>query len=233
MGAGANNATVVANGGDGLLVSGSSSEYAGRRRDPAGQRDLRQQPQRHRGDATRPADSPRSTPSPGSSPSRARPRTRRDGILITSSGGNNLIRTCIVSGNLGNGIELGGQRDRRAGDRHRGRDEHRRSRRPSRMAAMASRSDGHAHGNAIGGFQPSIEPQVTVSANRGYGIEIAGSAHNNAVFHTYIGTNAEGTADLGNKLGRDRSRPRHVVQHDRRRRSPPCRTRSSTAAALG
>ena len=31
-----------------------------------------------------------------------------DGILITSSGGNNLIRTCIVSGNLGNGIELGG-----------------------------------------------------------------------------------------------------------------------------
>ena len=33
---------------------------------------------------------------------------KRDGILITSSGGNNLIRTCIVSGNLGNGIELGG-----------------------------------------------------------------------------------------------------------------------------
>ena len=31
-----------------------------------------------------------------------------DGILITSSGGNNLIRTCIVSGNLRNGIELGG-----------------------------------------------------------------------------------------------------------------------------
>ena len=33
---------------------------------------------------------------------------KRDGILITSTGGNNLIRTCIVSGNLGNGIELGG-----------------------------------------------------------------------------------------------------------------------------
>jgi hypothetical protein len=33
---------------------------------------------------------------------------RLDGTLITSSGGNNLIRTCILSGNLGNGIELGG-----------------------------------------------------------------------------------------------------------------------------
>jgi hypothetical protein len=60
---------------------------------------------------------------------------------------------------------------------------------------------GHAHGNAIGGFQPSIEPQVTISANRGYGIQIAGAAHNNVVYHSYIGTNAGATADLGNKLG--------------------------------
>ena len=28
--------------------------------------------------------------------------------VITSSGGNNLIRTCIISGNDGNGIEIGG-----------------------------------------------------------------------------------------------------------------------------
>ncbi len=60
---------------------------------------------------------------------------------------------------------------------------------------------GNAHGNAIGGFQPSIEPQVTISANRGYGIQIAGSAHDNVVFHTYLGTNAQATANLGNLLG--------------------------------
>ena len=42
---------------------------------------------------------------------------------------------------------------------------------------------------------------MTISANDGYGIEIVGSAHNNVIFHTYIGTNAKGTADLGNKLG--------------------------------
>ena len=54
---------------------GLVQEHAGRRRDPARQRDLRQQPQRHRGDATGPADSRRSTPSPESSPSAARRRT--------------------------------------------------------------------------------------------------------------------------------------------------------------
>ena len=58
--------------------------------------------------------------------------------------------------------------------------------------------DGHAHGNAIGGFQPSIEPQVTISANRGYGIQMTGSASDNVVFHSDIGTNGEDTADLGN-----------------------------------
>ena len=125
---------------------------------------------------------------------------RRDGILITSSGGNNLIRTCIVSGNLGNGIELGGNAtgvqvtDTTVGTNS------------DIQTAIPNRGDGikiagHAHDNAIGGFQPSVEPQVTISANRGYGIEIVGSAHNNVVFHTYIGTNAEGTANLGNKLG--------------------------------
>ena len=31
-----------------------------------------------------------------------------DGILITSTGGNNTIRTCIISGNKGNGIEIAG-----------------------------------------------------------------------------------------------------------------------------
>ena len=63
------------------------------------------------------------------------------------------------------------------------------------------RISGNAHGNAIGGFQPSVEPQVTISANRGYGIEVVGSARDNVVFHTYIGTNFNGTAALGNRLG--------------------------------
>ncbi len=50
--------------------------------------------------------------------------------------------------------------------------------------------DGHAHGNAIGGFQPSIEPQVTASGNAGYGIQVAGKAHGNVIFNTNVGTKA-------------------------------------------
>jgi trimeric autotransporter adhesin len=32
-----------------------------------------------------------------------------DGILITSTGGNNAVRTCIISGNNGNGIAVMGR----------------------------------------------------------------------------------------------------------------------------
>ena len=60
---------------------------------------------------------------------------------------------------------------------------------------------GHAHNNAIGGYQPSIEPRVTVSANRGYGIMVTGSARNNVIYHTAIGTDGTDTYDLGNNLG--------------------------------
>ncbi len=119
---------------------------------------------------------------------------------FTSTGGNNLIRTCIVSGNLGNGIEIGGYA---TGVQ-------------VTETAVGTNSDiqtalpnlgngilisGRAHGNAIGGFQPSVEPEVTISANGGYGIRVAGSAQNNVVFHTTIGTNAQGTAALPNGLG--------------------------------
>ena len=61
--------------------------------------------------------------------------------------------------------------------------------------------DGRAHGNAIGGFQPSIEPEVTVSSNLGYGIEVTGHARGNAIVHTKVGSNALGTIPLGNAMG--------------------------------
>ena len=77
MGVGANNATIVANGGDGLLVSGSSTEHAGRRRDPPGQRDLRQQPQWHRGHRHGQRIRLVQHLRRDSSPSRARRRTRK------------------------------------------------------------------------------------------------------------------------------------------------------------
>ena len=74
----------------------------------------------------------------------------------------------------------GGQRQRRSSHRHHGRpgsDQHGTINIPN--LGNGIQIDGHAHNNAIGGFQASVEPQVTISNNDGYGIAILGSANDN------------------------------------------------------
>jgi hypothetical protein len=199
LGIGANNATTVPNRGDGLLVSGTSANTQVGGPIPLGNVisgnaqngiEVRDRASGFTSFNTFAGLFAFTTAAPN----------QRDGILITSTGGNILIRTCLVGGNLGNGIEIGGHAtgvqvtDTSAGTNS------------SIETAIPNGGDGilitgHAHGNAIGGFQPSIEPQVTVSANRRYGIEVAGSAHDNVIFHSNIGTNGFGNKDLGNALG--------------------------------
>ncbi len=199
MGVGADNATIVANHADGLLISGSSKNTQVGGVIPLG--NVISGNDQNGIDVQDKASGFTSFNTfagifafAGAAPN------KRNGILITSSGGKNLVRTCIVSGNLGNGIELGGNAtgvqvtDTAVGTNS------------SIQCAIPNEGNGivisgHAHDNAIGGFQPSVEPQVTISANGGYGIEIVGSAHDNLVFHTDIGTNAEGGGMLGNGLG--------------------------------
>jgi hypothetical protein len=199
MGVGANNASIVANGRDGLLVSGSSANtqvggviplgnvIAGNNQNGI---EVRDRASGFTSFNTFAGIFAFAGPAPN----------RRDGILITSSGGNNLIRTCIVSGNLGNGIELGGNAtgvqvtETAVGTNTS-------ISTPMSNARNGILITGNAHNNAIGGFQPSIEPQVTVSANAGFGIQIAGRAHDNSVFHTFIGTNYNGQVPLGNLRG--------------------------------
>ena len=199
MGVAADNAGVVANGGDGLLVSGSSRNTQVGGVIPLGNVISGNNKNGIEVGGTASGFTSFNTFAGIFAFAGAAPN-RKDGILITSSGGNNLIRTCIVSGNLGNGIELGGNAtgvqvtETAVGTN------------TSIQTAIPNGGDGikmtgKAHGNAIGGFQPSVEPQVTISANRGYGIEITGSAHDNFVFHSNLGTNAMATANLGNTLG--------------------------------
>jgi trimeric autotransporter adhesin len=199
LGTGANNATVVANGGDGLLVSGTSlntqvggviplgNVISGNNRNGIEVRD------------TASGFTSFNTFTGIFAFAGAAPN-RLDGILITSRGGNNLIRTCIVSGNLGNGIELGGNATGvQVTDTAIGTNTSIQTAIPNQGSGILI--SGNAHGNAIGGFQPSVEPQVTVSSNRRFGIEIVGSAHDNVVYHTNVGTNADASGDLGNTLG--------------------------------
>lgn len=113
----------------------------------------------------------------------------QNGILITSNGGNNTIRTCIVSGNLGNGIELSGKaRGVQITDTSVGTSTTIGAAIPNQGSGIVIR--GAAHGNAIGGFQPSVEPTCFVSGNKKYGIVISEGAYDNSIFHTNIGIGA-------------------------------------------
>ncbi len=126
---------------------------------------------------------------------------RRDGILITSAGGDNLVRTNVMSGNRRNGIELSGfaqgvtvdpdiaglATNGRSGAVPNGRD--------------GLLIDGHAHLNVIGGSLRSVIAQNTFSGNKGYGLAITGYAHLNHVFGAYIGTLILGGAAAPNGRG--------------------------------
>ena len=124
----------------------------------------------------------------------------RDGLLITATGGNNLVRTNVFSGNRGNGIELGGNASGVTVDPDiAGLTTNGKSALPNGGDGL--RIDGTAHGNTIGGSLRSVIPQDTFSGNTGYGVAISGQAHNNQVFSSFIGTNLLGLAALANHKG--------------------------------
>ena len=126
-----------------------------------------------------------------------------DGLLITSTGGNQTVRTNVFSGNLNNGIEIAGDASgvtivpNIVGLDTRG------------DAVLANGNNGvlvtgTAHGNTIGGVgasQGSVIRQNTFSGNANYGLAITGEAYNNTVFSTAIGTDIQQIAALGNGAG--------------------------------
>ena len=199
MGLGANNATTVANGGNGLLVSGTSQRTLVGGPIPMGNGISGNN--RH-GIEIR--DSVGSFTSfnnfaglyafGGAAPNRL------NGIEITATGGNNVFRTCLVGGNFGNGIHIGGRatgvqiEDTAVGTNS------------AISAAIPNYGsgiliDGNAHGNAIGGFQPSVETRVHLSGNLRYGLEITGKARNNRVFNSVIGAALGAPKPIPNGLG--------------------------------
>ncbi len=123
-----------------------------------------------------------------------------DGLLITSTGGGNAVRTNVFSGNLNNGIEIAGAASGVTVD-------------PNIVglntvgqALLPNGNNGlqiggTAHGNVIGGYLTSVIPQNTFSGNNGYGVAILDQAHDNQVFNSVIGANVLGTGALGNGAG--------------------------------
>jgi hypothetical protein len=123
-----------------------------------------------------------------------------DGLLITSTGGNQTVQTNVFSGNINNGIEIAGNASGVTVD-------------PNIVglntvgnALLANGGngleiDGTAHDNVIGGYQNSVIPRNIFSGNVGYGIAILGQANNNQVFNSYVGLATSGVAALGNSAG--------------------------------
>lgn len=204
LGVGANNATVVSNGLNGLLIEGTSSQTQLGGVIPLGNVisgnvlngiELKDQAKGFISFNTFGGLFAFSSAAPNG----------QDGILITATGGNNIIRTNVFSGNQGNGIHLAGNASGVTID-------------PNVVGASTYGetelpNQGHgllisdnANNNIIGGFQsetPSVIPTNLFSANKGYGIVIAGQANNNTILNSQIGGNFTGLLPelLGNSLG--------------------------------
>ncbi len=123
----------------------------------------------------------------------------KDGILITSTGGNNLLRTNVVTENYDDGVEISGSaRDVRVTGNIIGMD-------TNGAVPMSNRDNGvEVGGNAsdivIGGPQPTFNliPHNVISANYGNGVAIVGTAHNITVSAGVIGTDLAGEVGYGN-----------------------------------
>jgi len=202
FGVGANNATIVANGGDGLLVSGTSRNTQVGGVIPLG--NVMSGNNRHGIEIRDTVSGLTSFNSfVGQYAFGGKAANRLNGIMVTSTGGNNLIRTCLVGGNLGNGIEISGNATGvQITDTGCGTTASLSGPIPNGGSGIVL--SGNAYGNIIGGDQFSIQPQVTLSGNRRYGLEVVGAAKNNRVFSAVIGGSGGGPgvpSALPNSLG--------------------------------
>ena len=126
-----------------------------------------------------------------------------DGILVTSTGGYNTLQTNVLSGNTNDGIEIGGNASGVTVDPN--------------IAGLSTDGtsllsgggngndgleiDGTAHDNIIGGDQQSVIPENTFSGNGAYGVGITDSAYDNQVFASNIGVDVVGNQAFGNGEG--------------------------------
>jgi len=123
----------------------------------------------------------------------------QDGVLITSSGKDILLRTNVISGNSDDGVEISGKaRGVQVSENIIGMNW-------DGSSAMANRGNGieisgKARDILIGGAleTPSVIRRNTISANGEFGVAVLGKAKNTLINHSYIGTDIAGEFDFGN-----------------------------------
>jgi len=209
FGLGANNATIVANGGDGALIEGNSSniQYGGVI--PLGNVNAG-----NRGNGINVTDHVRNfitfntfaglTAFGGIAPN------QQSGIRISSDGGNNKVRTNVMAGNAQHGLHITGDaRDIWVDPNIIGLNTYGTEATYSDGGQTISwgnnqdgiRVDGNASDILIAGNRRSVIPQNTISNNDGYGISLAGNARNVIIDETYVGLSTLGTTEFGNHQG--------------------------------
>jgi parallel beta-helix repeat protein len=122
-----------------------------------------------------------------------------DGILITSSGAGILLRTNVVARNGDDGIEVSGNaKDVRIPGNIIGLNTY--GFLPMGNADNGIEIGGNAQRIVVGGPQPTfnVAPRNAISHNGNNGVAIVGSARNNIVSHSYIGTDSTGSVAWGN-----------------------------------
>ena len=209
FGLGSDNATIVANGGDGALIEGTSSntQYGGVI--PLGNVNAGNE-----GNGISVTDQARGfisfntfaglTAFGGVAPNKL------SGIAVSSSGGKTQIRTNVMSGNLLHGLHItGNAKDVRVDPNIIGLNTYGTAATYDNAGATVSwangvdgiRVDGLAQKIRIAGTRRSVIPQNTVSNNSGYGIRLLGQARDILIDNTFIGLSSTGKASFGNSQG--------------------------------
>ena len=209
FGLGADNATIVANGGDGALIEGTSSntQYGGVI--PLGNVNAG-----NNGNGIAVTDQANGfitfntfaglTAFGGIAPN------QKSGIMISSSGGNNMVRTNVMAGNLLHGLHItGNAKDVWVDPNIIGLDTYGTAATYQQNLETISwangvdgiRIDGKARNIRITGNRDSVIPQNTISNNGGYGIRLLDQAKNITIDNTYVGLSSTGSTIFGNNLG--------------------------------
>ncbi|MGI9178251.1 MAG: right-handed parallel beta-helix repeat-containing protein [Pirellulales bacterium] len=212
FGLGANNATRVPNGGDGMLVNGDSVRVDAGGEIPLG--NVMSGNSRYGIEVRDTAGGVSSFNNfVGQTAFGGAAANVLAGIRVTSSnpGFNpansstwNRIRTCLIGGNWGNGVEfLGNAYGAEITDTAVGTNYDITGPLPNLGNGIVV--GGNASQIAIGGFQPSVELfdggySVHVGSNKGFGIVFQESAHNNFLFATRVGLGVGSTIDSAVKL---------------------------------
>ena len=199
FGIGADNSTVVANNGDGILIDGSSQNTQ-----VGGVIPLGNVSAGNVRNGIEVADSASGfitfNTFGGLLAFKGAAPNGNDGLLITATGGNQLARTNVFSGNINNGIEIGGD----ASGVTIGPDIVGLSTKGDSLLPNGGNGvlvDGTAHGNFIGDYYQSVIPQNTFSGNLGYGLALVDGAYDNQVFNNFIGVDVIGRLALSNQQG--------------------------------